>query len=102
MQIPYWFSNDEVARIQSVNLPFFKQDDLENMVKSCFRIPQEGENGEWMLCKDVYETLQGKFPHFVGNPSTKVKIGFILKFMGCTSQHSKNGQKYQLVSKLAA
>ena len=102
MQVPYWFSNEEVARIQSVNLPFFKQDDLENMVKSCFRIPQEGEQGEWMLCKDVYETLQGKFPHFVGNPSTKVKIGFILKFMGCTSQHSKNGQKYQLVSKLAA
>ena len=102
MQVPYWFSNEEVSRIQSVNLPFFKQDDLENMVKSCFRIPQEGEIGEWMLCKDVYETLQGKFPHFVGNPSTKVKIGFILKFMGCTSQHSKNGQKYQLVSKLAA
>ena len=101
-QVPYWFSNEEVARIQSANLPFFKQDDLENMVKSCFRIPQEGEQGDWMLCKDVYEILQGKFPHFVGNPSTKVKIGFILKFMGCTSQHSKNGQKYQLISKLAA
>lgn len=33
-QIPYWFSNDEVARLQERNLAFFKTDDLETMVKT--------------------------------------------------------------------
>ena len=30
-QTPYWFTNDEVARIQEFNQPFFKVDDLETM-----------------------------------------------------------------------
>ena len=101
-QTPYWFTNDEVIRIQQANLPFFKQDDLEDMIKGCFRIPNDEEEGKWMLCKQVYEKLQERYPYFVGDQSIKIKIGNTLKFMGCSSQHTRQGQMYQLISKEAA
>lgn len=101
-QTPYWFTNDEVIRIQQANLPFFKQDDLEDMIKGCFRIPNDEEEGKWMLCKQVYEKLQERYPYFVGDQSIKIKIGNTLKFMGCSSQHTRQGQMYQLIPKEAA
>ena len=101
-QTPYWFTNDEVTRIQQANLPFFKQDDLEDMIKGCFRIPNEDEEGKWMLCKQVYDKLQERYPYFVGDQSIKIKIGNTLKFMGCSSQHTRQGQMYQLIPREAA
>ena len=101
-QTPYWFTNDEVIRIQQANLPFFKQDDLEDMIKGCFRIPNDEEEGKWMLCKQVYEKLQERYPYFVGDQSIKIKIGNTMKFMGCSSQHTRQGQMYQLIPKEAA
>lgn len=101
-EIPYWFTNDEVQRIQQVNLPFFKSNDLESMIEHCFKVPNEEEKGKWMLSKEVYEILQQEYPTLQANHSMKVKIGQTLKFMGCDAQHTKNGVKYRLVSKLAA
>jgi len=101
-QTPYWFTNDEVARIQQANLPFFKQDDLEDMIKGCFRIPNENEEGKWMLCKEVFDKLQKRYPVLQANHSTKIKIGQTLKYMGCVSQHSMYGRKYQLIERMAA
>ena len=100
-QVPYWFSNDDVERIQQVNLPFFRANDLESMISCCFRVPLEEEEGRWMLCKEVFEELQEQFPALISDHSTKVKIGQTLRYMGCASQHSRNGQMYQLISKRA-
>ena len=93
---PYWFTNDEVARIQECNLPFFKVDDLEPMINYCFRMPEEKEEGKWMVSSEVFDVLHLQYPMLVGNMSTKVKIGQTLKFMGCKSKHTKHGQAYQL------
>ena len=101
-QTPYWFSNDEVHRIQQVNLAFFKEDDMERMVKHCYRLPKEGEDAPWLLSAEVFDTLQRKYPHLQRNQATKVKMGNALKFMGCSSQHSRKGQMYQLIPKKAA
>ena len=101
-QIPYWFSNDEVARLQERNLAFFKTDDLETMVKTCFRVPEEDEEAKWMSCSEVYDVLHGQYPMLLPNMSMKIKIGQTLKFMGCKSKHTRLGQAYQLVNTLAA
>ena len=93
---PYWFTNDEVARIQECNLSFFKVDDLEPMINYCFRMPEEKEEGKWMVSSEVFDVLHLQYPMLVGNMSTKVKIGQTLKFMGCKSKHTKHGQAYQL------
>jgi len=101
-QTPYWFSNEEVHRIQQVNLAFFKEDDMECMVKHCYRLPKEGEDAPWLLSAEVFDTLQRKYPHLQRNQATKVKMGNALKFMGCSSQHGRKGQMYQLILRKAA
>ena len=100
-QTPYWFTNDEVARIQERNHPFFKTDDLETMLKSCFRMPADDEEGKWMVSSEVFDVLHAQYPILVGNMSMKVKIGQALKFLGCKSKHTKHGQAYQLIARAA-
>ena len=95
---PYWFTNDEVARIQEQNLPFFKTDDLETMLSYCFKVPSEKEEGKWMISSEVFEVLHKQYPMLINSMSTKVKIGQTLKYLGCQCKHTKHGQAYRLVN----
>ena len=95
---PYWFTNDEVARIQEQNQPYFKTDDLESMLSYCFNVPSQEEEGKWMVSSDVFEVLHKQYPMLINSMSTKVKIGQTLKFMGCQCKHTKHGQAYRLVN----
>ena len=79
------------------NLPFFKVDDFESMLKSCFRVPEDNETGEWLICSDVFEVLHERFPMLISNLSTKIRIGQSLKLLGCKMKHTKKGQAYLLV-----
>ena len=98
-QTPYWFTNDEVARIQQKNLPFFKTDDLESMIRNCFRVPEgeEEDEGQWMNCSESFQVLHEHYPMLMSNLSTKIRIGQSLKLMGCKMKHTKKGQAYQLI-----
>ena len=98
-QTPYWFTNDEVARIQQKNLPFFKTDDLESMIRNCFRVPEgeEEDEGKWMNCSEIFQVLHEHYPMLMSNLSTKIHIGQSLKLMGCKMKHTKKGQAYQLI-----
>ena len=98
-QTPYWFTNDEVARIQQKNLSFFKTDDLESMIRNCFRVPEgeEEDEGKWMICSEIFQVLHEHYPMLMSNLSTKIRIGQSLKLMGCKMKHTKKGQAYQLI-----
>ena len=98
-QTPYWFTNDEVARIQQKNLPFFKTDDLESMIRNCFRVPEgeEEDEGKWMNCSEIFQVLHEHYPMLMSNLSTKIRIGQSLKLMGCKMKDTKKGQAYQLI-----
>ena len=72
------------------------------MIRCCFRIPNKNEEGKWMLCKEVFDTIQKHYPVLQADHSTKIKIGQVLKYMGCCSQHSMYGRKYQLIERKAA
>ena len=101
-QTPYWFTNDEVSRIQEFNKPYFKEMDIEGMVDSCFRMPAEEEDGSWMPSSEVFKVLQEHYPMLNGSLSTKVRIGKVLKALGCKQMHGRNGQLYQLINRQAA
>ena len=98
-QTPYWFTTDEVARIQQKNLPFFKTDDLESMIRNCFWVPEgeEEDEGKWMNCSEIFQVLHEHYPMLMSNLSTKIRIGQSLKLMGCKMKHTKKGQAYQLI-----
>ena len=100
-QAPYWFTNDEVARIQAANLPYFKSDDMEGILRQCYRLPDEGEEGVWISSNEVINTLHSHFPDMGVNHATKVRMGQTLRYLGCPSKHTRNGALYQLVSLVA-
>ena len=101
-KIPYWFGNEEVARIQEYNYPFFKTDDMESMLKCCFQVPNQEAEGKWMIVSDIFKTLQAKYPMMVADHRTKIRIGQAMKFLNCERKRTKKGPAYLLRPKKAA
>ncbi len=94
---PYWFGNDQVERMQQANLPFFRTDDIESILMHCFRLPEEGEDGEWLSCKEVCKTLSKAYPSIKTGNATSIRVGQTLKYLGCESKHTKKGNVYKLI-----
>ena len=55
---PYWFNNDEVARIQQLNQEYMEKKDLGEMFVACFRQPEEGEVVKTMSCGQMIDIMQ--------------------------------------------
>ena len=94
---PFWFNNDEVARIQTANLPFLRTDDMEGILRQCFRLPNGEEEGVWLTCKQVSEALFKVYPSMKRGNATNIRIGQTLKYLGCQSKRNKMGMLYNLV-----
>lgn len=97
-KIPYWFSNDEVARIQTANLPYLHTDDMEGILRQCYRLPDEGEEGEWLTCRQVADNLSKNHPTLKRSNSTNIRIGQTLRYLGCHSKRDMKGMSYKLVA----
>ena len=93
---PYWFNNDEVARIQEHNYPFFKADDMDCMVKACLLLPKDTTEGKWMLMGEIFETLHEHYPMLMAGHQTKIRIGLALGFLGCETKRTSKGRAYRL------
>lgn len=95
--IPYWFSNDEVQRIQKSNIPFFQTDDMESMITQCYRLPETDEEGEWTSCKAISQNVSKLFPSLKMSNSVRIRIGQTLKALGCSCKRYHLGMLYKLV-----
>ena len=93
---PYWFSNDEVARIQESNLPYFKTDDMDTMLKACFQIAEQEGEAKWLIMTDIFQYLHKQYPTLVTNHQTKIRIGQSMKYMGCITKRTNKGRAYLL------
>lgn len=69
---------------------------MEGMLHQCFRLPDEGEAGEWVATNDVVNALHEKFPEMRICHATKVRIGQVLRYLGCQSKRNQKGMLYQL------
>ena len=59
---PYWFNNEEVARIQQLNQGYMEQKDILEIIKVCFRKPEEGEIVKSMNASELLGIIQDKYP----------------------------------------
>jgi predicted P-loop ATPase len=58
-----WFSKEEEAEIQQANRPFYRVTPAEELVGSCFRFAEPGEQGaRLMSAADIYTTVKKKNP----------------------------------------
>lgn len=82
LKAPYWFSNDEVARIQQLNQGFMEQKDLGEMFVACFRHPEEGEVPKTMNCDQMIVVMQKSYPSLTNTIGNKVRLGKTIKALG--------------------
>ena len=78
MQAPYWFNNQEVARIQQLNLGYMQQKDIAQMVRACFRKPEEGEKVKALNTTEILEIIRSEYPNVTVTTKAKVELGRVL------------------------
>ena len=99
---PYWFSNDEVARIQQLNQEFMDQKDLGEMFEACFRQPAEGEVVKTMNCDEIIGIMQKDYPTLVKTIGNKVKLGKAITALGYKQKSHSHVAYYEVVPRKAA
>ena len=102
LKAPYWFNNDEVARIQELNLNYMAQKDIAEVVEACIRKPKEGEQGVRMKSGDIVKLIQREYPSIKNDHSTKVHLGLALKELGFEGKEHGHQTYYKVVPLKAA
>ena len=100
LKAPYWFNNDEVARIQELNLNYMAQKDMTEMIDVCFLKPKEGEPGQLMSNTEILNILIREFPSLKTKTGVKIKLGLAMKQLGFEQSHPKNVAHYRVVPKV--
>ena len=75
LETPYWFNNEEVARIQQLNLAYMQQKDIAEMVKACFRKPKDGEKVKSLNTTEMLEIIRDEYPNVAVTTKMKVELG---------------------------
>ena len=101
-QSPYWFNNDEVARIQELNQEFMGEQDMAKIVKACFRKPKEGEKVKSFNCTQLLEVILNEFPTMVVNKSTRIYLGRAMSELGFEKTDYGHITFYKAVPKKAS
>ena len=99
---PYWFSNDEVARIQQLNQNYLVKKDISEMVEACFRKPKEGEAAKLMNSKMLLSHIQKAYPSVDINHGNKVRVGQAMNLLGYEFNDRGNVPFYKVIPVLAA
>ena len=93
LKAPYWFNNEEVARIQEMNQGYMTQKDLGQIVEICFRKPKEGEKFKSLSSTQMLRLIRTEFPSVQDGHSTKVQLGLALRELGF-ERHERCGIAY--------
>ena len=99
---PYWFTNDEVARIQLLNQNYLEQKDITEMVEICFRKPKQGETAKLMNSKMLLSHIQHQYPSIDINHGNKVRVGHAMTMLGFESTDRSNVPFYKVIPQMAA
>jgi predicted P-loop ATPase len=99
---PYWFNNEEVARIQELNIEFAEKKDLAEILAVCFRKPKDGDVVSTMNSNQVLQMIQKEYPSIRINHSTKVSLGRAMKELEFDHTEHSHVAYYKVVPLKAA
>ena len=94
---PYWFTNDDVARIQQLNQNYMVQKDIAEMVEACFRKPKEGEAAQLMSSKMLLGYIQKLYPSVDISHGNKIRVGQVMSTLGFESTDHSNVPFYKVI-----
>ena len=96
-QAPYWFNNEEVARIQQLNQNYQEKKDLAEMIAACFRKPEANEVVKPINSTRVLQILQNDYTTLKITPGAKINVGRAMKEMGVQTFSYNNVAHYRVV-----
>ena len=102
LEAPYWFNNEEVARIQQLNLAYMQQKDIAEMVNACFRKPQEGEKVKSLSTTEMLEIIRAEYPNVTVTTKAKVELGRALVSLDYERKEHSHVAYYKAVPLRAA
>ena len=102
LDAPYWFSNDEVARIQELNLGYMQQKDIAEMVKACFRKPADGEKVKSLNTTEMLKIIRDEYPNVAVTTRAKVELGRALVSLDYERKEHSHVAYYKAVPLRAA
>ncbi len=97
LKAPYWFNNEEVARIQQLNQEFMDQKDLGEMFVACFRQPKEGEVVKKLNCDQIITIIQQDYPSLQNTIGNRVRLGKIINALGFNHKEYSHVAYYEVV-----
>ena len=97
LKAPYWFNNEEVARIQQLNQEFMDQKDLGEMFVACFRQPKEGEVVKKLNCDQIITIIQQDYPSLQNTIGNRVRLGKIINALGFNHKEHSHVAYYEAV-----
>jgi len=101
-EAPYWFNNDEVARIQQLNQDYIEKKDLGEMFVACFRKPHEGEMVKTMNCGEIINIMQKDYPTLQNTFSNKIRLGKAISALGFKHKEHSHVAYYDVIPMKAA
>ena len=97
LKAPYWFNNEEVARIQQLNQEFMEQKDIAEIITACFRKPKEDEVVKTMNSTEMLKIIRREYPSVKNTHGTKVSIGTAMKELGFEHKEHSHMAYYKVV-----
>ena len=94
---PYWFNNEQVARIQQLNQNYMEEKDMAEIVAACFRLPKDGEDAKAMNSRLLLEMIRKEYPSVKKDHSTKVHVGLAMKELGYEHTTRAHVKYYKVV-----
>ena len=91
------FNNEEVARIQQLNQGYMEQKDILEIIKVCFRKPEEGEIVKSMNTSELLGIIQDKYPTVPDDLGTRVRLGKAMKLLEYDSTNRGHISYYKAV-----
>ena len=91
------FNNEEVARIQQLNQGYMEQKDILEIIKVCFRKPEEGEIVKSMNASELLGIIQDKYPTIPDDLGTRVRLGKAMKLLEYDSTNRGHISYYKAV-----
>ena len=102
LKSPYWFNNDEVERIQQLNLSYMTEMDMTEMVGVCFRKPAENEGSKILNTGELLSIIRREYPLVKNTHSAKIHIGLAMKELGYDAIHRGNVKFFKVIPLKAA
>ena len=101
-QAPYWFNNDEVARIQQLNLQYMEEKDMIKLVEACFRKPADHEKPQTMNTSAMLQVIKNDYPTLKIDQGARIQLGLAMKELNFERREHSHVAYYKVIPLHAA